>query len=377
MSAARPRLVVVVAAARAAVATSVLAGTIAACERPPVAPLPRDDDDTAADATPDITTFVQDRPAIGGKWYAYSVDGHVLTPKPEAWMLRTESGFAAFRIVSIYDDATGDSGRFTLERSVRVAGAWQTPSTFVVDGNVKAGEPLCVDVTSPAQRACDAAGWHVRFVQQSRLSVVAGFAVAEPAVFLHDDVRVARADLDALGGDLTQLPDPATIGDLVEAPPADASSTEWDFSRFARDLPENGRALGSLARLQGEPFLLVTSAFELATVTLTQIDDATLHVELRRQAISRDDGSLGASVDAVGDVALPADAAAPVFLKLDEPSLRTPTERLATASWPTKPPSAKAYDLVIVDEGAVGPAILLSPATAASRGTPRADPPSD
>ncbi len=337
-----------------------------ACERPPVSVDPPAPGAADPDVV-DLTTFVQDRPAIGGKWYDYSVDGHVLTPKPHAWLVRRADGthddVAAFRIVTVYDAETGDSGRFTIERATRTSDAWSASTTFTVDGNVKEGAPLCVDLRTPAQLDCQQQGWHVRFVQQSRLSTSAGFAVAEPAVFLADDIVAARVDL-AADAPLSSLPDPASIDDLDEAPPVDPASTDWDFSRFARDLPEDGRALGALSRVDGKSFQIVTSSLELATVTLTRGDDDTATVDVARRAINLDDGSLGDAVTSTTtiDVSPPL----PVFVKLDAVDLYTPAEKLAGASWPTKPPFAKDYDLVLdVDPVAGEPALLLSPAVAA------------
>jgi hypothetical protein len=56
-------------------------------------------------------TFIQDRPAIAGKWYDYDPSVHTLSPKPQAWVVReptstdgsTPPRFASFRIESVYD----------------------------------------------------------------------------------------------------------------------------------------------------------------------------------------------------------------------------------------------------------------------------------
>lgn len=340
-------------------------GVVAACERPPVSVDPPAPDPADPDVV-DLTTFVQDRPAIGGKWYEYSVDGHVLTPKPHAWLVRTAQGdVAGFRIVTVYDADTGDSGRFTIERTTYASDDWSDPTSFTVDGNVKDGEPLCVDVFTPAQLDCQQPGWHLRFVQQSRLSTSAGFAVAEPAVFLAADVVAARVAL-AADAALSSLPAPSSIDDLDEAPPVDAASTDWDFSRFARDLPEDGRVLGALSLVDGQTFQVVTSALELAAVTLTRGEGESATVVVSRRAIDRDDGTLGDAVEATTTIDL--SPPLPIFLKLDAVDLYTPAEKLVGASWPTKPPFAKDYDLVVDDDPVAGePTLLLSPAVAARR----------
>jgi hypothetical protein len=352
--------------ARSLLAAAVVVLDVAvACERPPVSVDPPPPDPSDPDVV-DLTTFVQDRPAIGGKWYDYSVDGHVLTPRPHAWLIRAADGdVAGFRIKSVYDDDTGESGRFTIERTARPGSAWTSPEPFVVEGNVKDGEPLCVDLLTPAQLDCQQTGWHLRFAQQSRLSTSAGFAVAEPAVFLADDVVAARVDL-AADDDLSMLPEPGAVADLDEAPPVDADSTDWDFSRFARDLPADGRVLGALSLFDGQSFQIVTTAFELATVTLTRGDGDTATLAVSRRPIDRDEGKLGTAIESTTNVDL--SPPLPVFLKLDAVDLYAPAEKLVGASWPTKPPFAKHYDAVVAFDPVAGePVLLLSPAVAARR----------
>jgi hypothetical protein len=374
----------IVGAVVAAVVAVVGVGT--ACERPPVTVDPPAPDPSNPDVV-DVTTFVQDRPAIGGKWYEYAVDGHVLAPRPHAWLLRTADGrSAAFRIVTVYDADTGESGRFTLEHSARTGDRWTVPSRFVVDGNVKDGVPLCVDLLGvdrgdrptggPAMRDCQQPGWQLRLVQQSRLSVGAGFAVAEPAVFVADGVVIARIDAAASIA-LDTLPDPTTIRDLDEAPPRDPTTTDWDFSRFARDLPQDGRVLGALSLVDGQHFDVVTSSFLFATVAVTRDTGNTgntgntgdnLIIKVTRRPVDRETGTLGA--EATATVRL-ASSSLPQFVLLEASDLRTPADRLADTRWPTKPPFARDYDLVVVPDDRTGePAILLSPAVAARRRIP-------
>ena len=135
----------------AVVMTGLVTGALlGACERPPVSPPGDDDPPTGESTVVDLSAFLQDRPAIGGKWYDYSVDGHVLEPKNEAWIARRiedanedagASGFYGFRIASVYDDDTAESGVFTLDVVHREdgpdgpdgpdSGAWGAPARRV------------------------------------------------------------------------------------------------------------------------------------------------------------------------------------------------------------------------------------------------------
>jgi hypothetical protein len=337
------------------------------CDRPPV--VGSTDNERATNDALDLATFLQDRPAIGGKWYDYNVDGHVLVPKPHAWLVRlADGGVAGFRIVSVYDADTGESGRFTLERTTWSTNEWSTPSLFVVQGNVKDGTPLCVDLVTPSPRECAGAGWQVRFVLQHRLSLAAGFAVAEPAVFLADDVVAARVELDATN-ELTTLPNPRTIADLVEMPPAPGASTDWDFSRFARDLPPNGRALGAVSLLENHTVQVLTTSSTLVDLVVSRTAQELSFV-VQSRTIAAENQALGAPIESTTTLSLTTPR--PWFLHFDLPELLVPAESLGETSWPLRPPFAKNYDLVVVD-GDDDPqatnelVLLLSPAAAASR----------
>ena len=349
---------------RVVVALSALVGVLSiGCERPPVGgPPPVIDDDRVL---VDLPALLQDRPAIGGKWYEYSVDGHVLEPKSEAWILKAPDGDGGtdiwgFRIASVYDDDTGDSGLFTLEVvEPLAAGGWSSSSLFTAPKNVKDGAPVCVDLGTKAGVDCADVGWQLRFVLQSRLSVFAGFAVAEPAVFLAPDVVVARVDGLAA---LSELPDPATLSTLVDEPHFDTS--DWDFSRYAGDLPAAGRVLGARGRAEGKTWTFVDVDFAFVRFTTQAVDPQTLRFSVQRQPIDRDDGTvprdLGAAVDVDVDV-----STLPVFVAFGAVGLRTPDEELVGSSWPLRPPFSKRYDLVIDSDDADELQLLLSPAAAA------------
>lgn len=340
-----------------------------ACPRPPVSAEGEGEGDTDR-VVVDLPSFLQDRPAIGGKWYEYNVDGHILEPKDEAWVVVAADGsVSGFRIDSVYDDDTGDSGVFTLSVVQRDAdnGAWSAPQTFVSSGNVKDGPPLCMTLSTLNEQPCDDDdGYDLRFVLQSRLSVFAGFAVAEPAVYLAPLARAARVD----GVALDALPDPATLS-VLDDDDAGFDSTEWDYAALAPDLPSRGQVFGAVDRVVGETWGLVDAHRNLVEFSVAAIDQEqdgthTLRFTLRRQPIAVDDGSVPADLGAARDVDVDV-SSPPVFVSFESDDLRTPPADLDDVSWPARPPRSRNYDLVVVDDAAVagGLRILMSPATAA------------
>jgi hypothetical protein len=347
-----------------------LAGLLTACPRPPTSTPPPDVDDTRE--TIALETFVQDRPAIGGKWYDYSVDGHILQPKGEAWLLRRGEAQHAFTITSVYDDNTGDSGQFHLAIAHRTGNVWSAPAPFVATTNVKdTDSSVCVDVGDAASSAvevdCASDAWELRFAEQSRLSVFAGFAVKEPAVFLADDVVVARVDVvraDDGSVDFAALPDPSTRSALVESDAA-FDSTDWDFAAYAPDLPQNGQALGRLSRIAGQRFAMVDGGRGFVEFSVAAVDDDTLRFSLRRTEIDFETFTVpkerAAFVDI--DIDVDADPASPTFVSFQEADAKTPADALEGVAWPLALPSSRVYDVMVFADDAE-PRLVLSPATA-------------
>jgi hypothetical protein len=333
------------------------------CERPPVGG-GGDVTVAAGRAVVDLPRFLQDRPAIGGKWYTYTVDGHLLAPKDEAWVLRTADGAAfALRIVSVYDDSTGNSGVFHLDIAARDGDRWADAVRFVAAGNVKDG-PGCVDVVAAAageaaDRDCaGAAPWHLRLQQQQRLSVFAGFAVAEPAIFLHDGVRVARFD----GVALADLPAPDSLVELDDE--ARYDSSDWTFSELAPDLPAAGQVFGVPGRLVDETWWLWSSSFRLARITVAT-STAGLTFSVAVHPIDTADQSV--AVEAAADVDVEVSVATlPVYLAVSDAGLEVVDAGVVLADAP-HPGATRRWDLAIVDDD--GPRLLLSPASAAIAGS--------
>ena len=329
-----------------------------ACERPPVGGAPQPPPEPGERVLLDLTAFLQDRPAIGGKRYDYSVDGHVLEPKSEAWVLKdADDAVFGFRISSVYDDDTGDTGLFTLEVVTRAATGWSASERFTAPANVKDGAPVCVSLSTRAGVACDDDGWHLRFALQSRLSVFAGFAVAEPAVFLNDGVVVARVDGLA---SLAELPDPAGLQVLDDAPQFETS--DWDFARYASDLPAAGRVLGSVARASEGGWAFVDGRFHFVRFSVVAVDATTLRFSVQRQPIEREDFSIPAELGepVVVDVDV---SVTPLLLSFAAPDLLTPAADVG--AWPLQPPVAGRYDIVVEGDASSGLQLLLSPAAAA------------
>jgi len=338
-----------------------------ACERPPVgAPGP---DDVEGRVVVDLPLFQQDRPAIGGKWYEYSVDGHVLEPKDEAWIVRVDDGaggtaHVAFRIASIYDDNTGESGVFHLDVAAHDGAVWGASARFVATTNVKTASS-CVDLVAAAagaaaERACDdAAPWHLRLVSQSRLSVFAGIAVAEPAIYLHGAARAARVD----GVGLSALPAPSSLADLNDGP--SALSTDWAFASFAPDLPEAGQAVGDIDRLVGQDLWLFSSGFRLAHVIAAR-DGASLTLSASVREVDTADQSVDAADPTAADLVVDL-GALPVYLAVTDAGLATVDAANHGVSGALRPGNSRRWDLAVVDDvaGVVGPRVILSPGAAA------------
>lgn len=339
---------------------------LSACERPPVGgtdtPLP---DDVAE---LDLPRFLQDRPAIGGKWYEYSVDGHVLEAKDEAWVIRTPRGDVAMRIASIYDDDTGDSGRFHLQLAPREANGWGDDLVVVAPQNVKDAPAVCIDVVAAAngdddiQRDCTTGSWDLRLLLQSRLSVFAGFAVAEPAIYAHNDVRMARFD----GVELAALPDPNGIAVLDDTPSFE--TTDWSFNTLAPDLPPAGLVMGAVDRVvdSGETWWLYAHA-TLVAFTASQPAPGVFRLHHNRRDV--DSGTFGVAIAAPASVDFDVvTQSLPVFVSFaGDTHLVDPSTIAADGAGDVRPGNTRIWDLAIVDVDGT-PVVYVSPAAAALNG---------
>lgn len=359
----------------ASIVTLALIGTtLIACPRPPVGP-PDDQPPPAGRVGPvAIETFTQDRPAIAGKWFDYNPDGHTLTPKSQAWIVRTledEPRHIALRIIDIYESDAAESGLFTFSLATfdDATGTWGAESEWVTPRNVKLTGQLCVDLFAHSELPCDDNdAWQLRLALFQYLSTLAGLAVAEPGVFVHDaHARVARvddvADLAALAA---AVPDPRTLTELVDAPSSSWNGTDWQFASLAPDLPVAGMAVGP--RFVDDPddayvgrddvYWLITARFDLVRFTVRPETDgdrsSPLIVSAASVEVDRDDFTAPEAMPAasVYTVTMPAPGDG-AWLTFDETSsagadtLNVSPDFLVDAAWPHAPPKTTRFDLAV------------------------------
>jgi hypothetical protein len=353
--------------------------TLAACPRPPVGP-PDNPPPAAGRVGPlAIEAFTQDRPAIAGKWFDYNPDGHTLSPKTQAWIVRTLDDDAdveqaprhiALRIIDIYESDAAESGLFTFGLATfdDATSTWSGESEWVTPRNIKLTGQMCVDLFARAELPCvEEEAWQLRLALFQYLSTSAGLAVAEPGVFVHDArARVARvddvADLAALAA---AVPDPFALDTLDDAPPATWDGTDWPFTSLAPDLPLAGRAVG--ARFVDDPagaftgrddvYWLITARFDLVRFTVRPVvdgdADAGLTFSSTSVEVSRDDFTAPDTMPAGTEhvVAVPAPGEG-VWLTFDDASavpgtLDVAPEHLVDTAWPHAPPKTSRFDLAV------------------------------
>lgn len=364
-----------------------LAAAGVGCPRPPVGPPPPPPPDEDRTGPLAAEVCIQDRPAISGKWYDYDPDGHTLTPKPQAWILRDRSTdparFLALRIVSVYETDAAESGRFTFGVASWDGAAWSGENEWVTPRNMKDAD-LCLDVFAQSEVACDGDAWHLRLAEFQYLSPMSGFAAQNLGVFSRSwagrpelgDVRLARLDdVTSLAG----LPDPTTLGELADGPATSWESTDWAFQQLATDLPEAGMALGRRfvdAGLVGrdDVYFMLTTRYDLVRFTVRPITDGDADAGLRFSfaaiPVEFEDYSMPADIPAPTDVevAMPAPGSAS-WLTFKEPTLLPSADDLAGAAFPFLPPRSSRFDLAVerLPDGEVR--LLLSPGSCVINGT--------
>ncbi|MCC7075095.1 MAG: hypothetical protein IT383_27530, partial [Deltaproteobacteria bacterium] len=273
---------------RTALVAAALALVVAACPRPPVGPPPPPPLDEDRVAPLAVEVCIQDRPAISGKWYDYNPDGHTLSPKAHAWIVRDgatdPARYAALRIVSVYEPDAAESGRFTFGMATWDGAAWSAEDEWLTPRNMK-DEDLCLDMFARTEVACTEATWQIRLGEFQYLSPLSGFSAQNLGVFTHswagrDDlgaVRIARID-DVSALDV--LPDPSTLAELSDAPALSWESTDWPFAELATDLPEAGMALGRRFVDEGfvgrdDVYFLLATRLDVVRFTVRPVTDGT------------------------------------------------------------------------------------------------------
>lgn len=336
-------------------------------------------DERAVDLDFQHPGWLQDRHAIMGRWYDYEADGHTLTPRPYAWVLRDGDRDASFRIVSYYDADTAAPGRITLSFSQWTGAAWASPQSYTTSVNIKDEDvPLCVDVFAVAEVDCDGDAWQLMLRMYRDMAILSVIVIKDPGLFVRswagrDDlgaVRVARVDDQT---DLTALPAPSTVAELADGPPSSWESTDWDFGRLAPNLPEAGMALGRRVFDDGfvgrdDPYYFLNGRFFLAKATIRPktdgvVDDGVV-IRFGADELVREDMSVAAypelrtveiAAPAVGDVA---------YVSFSSEDLQVDPDKLDGTSWPFLPPDNGAWDLAFERAGEDELRVVASPAIA-------------
>ncbi len=340
-----------------------------ACARPPVggpnAPLAAGRIGPLA-----LAAFVQDRPAIAGKWYDYNSDTHAQTPKPYAWIVRDTDDdgatrFVAMRIVSIYDDT--ESGLFTLSFSDWDGSAWGAQRTWVSPYNEKLEGRLCLDVFARSALDCAQGPWQLRLEYFKRFAPQALFFVTDPGLFIrsvdgsdaYGRVRAARVDAQ----DLSDLPNPTGLAQLPHAPAAAWTTSDWAFGALAPNLPLAGMAVGTRASADDVYFLL-SHRMQVVRFTIAPQLDGAFAVSSSYVALSDEDLSMPDKFPAPATTSIAAPTADGArYFRFDSDALEVATGELDDARWPNIAAPTRAYDFAIERVGDEV-RVLISPSAA-------------
>lgn len=353
------------------------------------------DDDGEADHMGPIRVDLmrKDTAALGSNWYAYDPSTHVLTPHPRLIVLRDvddASGRAAsVRIVSYYDESSGESGIFTLALSTFDDGAWGEEETFVASRNIKSTGPVCLDVFTREERDCDDAAWHLALRIEQYMSPGSGMVVANPGLFPRSHVGRASAgnvQLAVVEGVTrpSDLPPPSEIAILDDVPHDERWLTDVAPEELKRSRPARGALLGSRFVDDGfvgreDAWFLVNGRQTMARFRIAPVvagdrsKGLTVTFATAPLIVDEAEGPPIVALDALAtrtvDVALP-DVGAPRFLSFENedlspaPPLLEP-DTMETARWPHRPPNGRAYDLVIERGSDDVVRVWLSPAAVA------------
>ncbi len=328
-------------------------------------------------------SWLQDRYAVMGRWYDYESVSHLITPRPYSWILAEGQGdaarYAAFRIVSYYDENTSEPGLITLALSTWNGASFDAEQEWTASANIKTtDEPLCVDVFARVEVDCTGTTWQLMLRMYKDMAPLSVIVIKDPGIFLRSwsgrpdlgDVRVARFDIT----DLSVLPAPSTIAALVEEPAADDwVTTDWDFGAFATNLPQNGMVLGDRFVDEGfvardDTYFFANGRFTISKLTVKPQADgdvsAGLVFRVGGSALVREDFSIEefpALRDV--DVAMPA-VGEIVYLSFEQEDLLAPAADTADSSWPFLPPDGSRWDLALerVDDDTAR--LIVSPAAA-------------
>jgi hypothetical protein len=228
----------------------------------------------------DLAPFRGEAHAVAASWYDYDFDTHILTPTADkSFVVRDTSGdapaYAAFKIVTYYNQDTGASGLFTLERTTWDGAAWTTPVPWVSERDIKTEGAACVDLFSGDEVDCEGDGWQLQLRIFPLFVPEVALVVGNPGVFVRslagvegfDEVTVATVAED----NLSALPDPSTLGELDDGPASSPNATDWDRNLLAPNLPERGMVIGAGLQTPSSPagdvYFLVTPQREMLKLT--------------------------------------------------------------------------------------------------------------
>lgn len=246
---------------------------------------------------PDWIQLLQDEPAVGGDWYVYTPDNHTLASRNQIYVLKDvvtqPARYAAFHMVTYYDEATAEGGRFTLGISTWNGTGWDAPINWVSSRFLSQDEPVCLDVFTRTELDCLTGAWHLMLRTYKNMVSEGPLVVGEAGFFIPalvgDDAN-SRALIATFTGsqDPTQAPDPTTIPNLQDGPNTGWFPLLYNLGEFAPHLPEKGMVLGS--RYVGDGYTPLDTVYIMLNVrrrlikfTITPVTpgDATAGFTLR------------------------------------------------------------------------------------------------
>jgi hypothetical protein len=294
--------------------------------------------------------FVSESLGVGSAWYLYESTTHVLTPRPETYLIRLQDVAAEIDVLSYYD-VRGESGYFALRHRFWNNGVWDAPETVEFSQNVKT-TPLCLDRNlQPSD--CGPQNTLLVLRADSRVIPAAGFTVAEPGIYLHPSGE------DVIG--IWKIP--GEFGNSLD--PA-ALSVHGALQPHARLLAENA-AFSDLIGEDTEPatVLQATTSMHLAWWNLAEWNEGgdtlelTLNVRCGSLEMSAETQEIpDASSQTTTTLQIPVVESGSTFIALcgDEGTRITETVEGQVVVWP----SSRSFDLWVEFVQGV-PSLLASP----------------
>ncbi len=367
-----------------ATVATVLLGSAAACERPPV--------DGTVDGgagegrlAVNFLAFAQDRPAVGGDWYLYKEEaGHLLEPFDHVYVVKSgpagTPSYGAVRLVSYYDPDTAESGRFTVRTGRWDGATWETTEAILLQKNIKSDGPSCLDLEGPALEVnCADNTWQVMLRAYPFLAREGPIVVTRPGLFVRSTAATdvdGRAKIATVDGSTTidSLPDPSTIEDLDDGARTDWGPVSYNLGQYAANLPLKGMAVGTRFVNDGfgardDVFFLVNAVRSMVRFQVRPNVDGVVEPGLQltwsNDEIDLDDNTISdtPSDRLMADIPIP-DVGETIFLSFEEPDLVMDAQYLADAQLPHLPPNERRWDLALTQPTEGDVRLVLSPSAA-------------